>query len=310
MAEYIASVQQDDDDDDDDEADFQPGDDEEDDDDDDDEGGDDDDEDAVILKGTLEKEEGGIVYRGKSSEGDTFDLKSQPLRWSLDAPTATTKVEEQGDPPGMRTITLEGQFLTSSKRTVDITITRQQKPAKKGKSTGEDGDDDDHATTKKDHGGGGGGGKLPPKSNGETKSPAKKSSTQASSTTYSVFGKGPHFEFYGEFCPRKGYLECKYRQILKAPPGASASSSAAAGGGGSTAAAAAAATVPNIHDDDDIENDVDEGVDPEELIALRKDAGMPIITNVRKRYATRSASKPPPAKRAKSADDSDEEIGF
>ena len=287
MAEYLASVQQDEDEDEDDEAEFEPGDDEEDDNLDEGFAEDDDvDEDVVILKGSLQNVDGRLLYKGRSSEGDTFEVKSQPLHFSLDAPTAT-KPEEDTDPPGMRTIAFEGQFMFATKAKIDITLTRpKRKPT--GKSLG----DNDR--------------KPPPPVNGEmdgkspakmdSKSPVKKSAPQTE--VYGVFGKGPGFEFYGEANPHTMHessgLECQYRRTnRKAPPAAAA-------------AAVSAAAVPA---DDDVENDVDEGVDYDELIALHQDAGMP-VADLKKRYAAGAATKPPPAKRGKSADDSDEEYGF
>ena len=252
----------------------------------------------------------------------------------------------------MRTVTMEGTLLSSSDKAIQLDLTFRKgmndgddaeaklpsagallksppessigKPV--GKSTGEEDDEE-------------GNGKMPAAVASQKappvslKAPPKKtpsSSLSASllpSRKVVVFGKGPGFELYGQYTAHDTdknnhkedndtgssvELNCQHRSLLKAPPTAAA---AAAVGGGTAAPAAVAKAGYNDNDDDDVEADVDEGVDFDELLALRQDAGVP-VAEVRKRYATRgSTAKPPPAKRGKSdsnnnSNDSDEEYGF
>lgn len=281
MAEYLASVQQDDDDDD--EAEFDPNGDEEDDEEEDGQ------DEVIIMQGKLTVVDKHLVYKGKTSQDEEFAINSQPLHFNLSTPTEIS-CNAIDDPPKMRSVMMEG-LLEGKTCKIDLTITKTSKSMVGpngtskpiGKCTGEDdgkkaaaklADDDDN-------------GKMAP--------PVK-----ASSIVYGVLGSGDGFEFYGEYTPKGGdfdELECKYKMIKASMP-------AVAG------AAAAAASASGGYDDDDIEEDADEGVDFDELIALHEDAGMS-VDQLKKRYRPGDNRKTAPApKKAKTDDSDDDDIGF
>eukprot|EP00545_Synedropsis_sp_CCMP1620_P012111 CAMPEP_0119007034 /NCGR_PEP_ID=MMETSP1176-20130426/2721_1 /TAXON_ID=265551 /ORGANISM="Synedropsis recta cf, Strain CCMP1620" /LENGTH=343 /DNA_ID=CAMNT_0006959093 /DNA_START=110 /DNA_END=1141 /DNA_ORIENTATION=- len=333
MAEYLASVQDDDDDDDEDEAEFQPGmdDDEDDDDDDDDElPPSDDDDDAEQWKGVLcLQKDGKLGYSGGSSENYSFALETAEAlsHWNWEAPTATTK---EGGASRMRTLVLVGSVGLSTTVSMDLTITATNKQGvssssaaaasgamklsddddgggkqRAGKSTGEEDGGGKHRSVAgiKSAGDDDGGGKQRAgcKSTGEDDGKKRASKpAAAASQVFTVFGRGPGWEIYGDFSSPSSTtnngsdagsvdLVCRYQTVA-----------AAAGAAGAGAAAA------KVEDDDDV--DVDEGVDYNELIALHEDAGMP-VTEVRKRYRSSDSKEvaSADAKRTKTVSDEDDD---
>lgn len=277
--------------DDEDEAEFEPGNEDSDDDafqaDDDD----DEEEDYIMLKGTIARHDGRLIYKGRLLS-ETFELKSKEpkIHWSCTHPTKT--FADETNPPRTRTIDMEG---TMGKNTVklELTLSEQQqgtsangnqKVAAKGK--GNDEDDD---------------GKMP------SKPAAAASPSKQPVNVYTVYGKGTDgsgsFEILGQLDPNTAEhhtipLECRKRTVSTAP-----------------AAVAAAAVV-----DEDDDDDADEGLDYDELIALHEDAGMS-VEDLRKRYHSAAAETgndddndaKPAAKKAKTkedSDDDDEEYGF
>ena len=339
MAEYMAQVQgnDDDDDDEDDEAEFEPGHDDDDEDEDDDGGDDDDDDDDeefedeaddyVLMKGTLSRHDGQLIYKGHVL-ADTFELKSRqhPLHWSLHHPTKTSADESSS--PRMRTIPMHGMIGKYS-ATVDLTITRNDSngdsmsskklvaavkhdndedkdhdgttmPAKKPPSQTTNGDDDDDGKKMPS---------KPPMNDGKLPSSLTdgKKAAPTNATVYSVFGKGTDssgaFEFFGSLHPSDARhhaipLECQKRQVLKTT----------IGGAVATAAAAAVSNEDNDYEDDD---DADEEVDYNELIALHQEAGLS-LADLRKRYhATPDQADQGERKKPKTHDEeSDDEYGF
>lgn len=326
MAEYMAQVQgnDDDDDDDDDEAEFEPG--HDDDDDDDDEDFEDEADDYVLMKGTLARHDGRLIYKGHVL-ADTFELKSKqhPLHWSLHHPTKTNA--DESSPPRMRTIPMHGMIGKYS-AIVDLTITRNDsngdsvslKPVGAVKNGDDDDDDDDDngtmpakpaAKTSDGHDDG----KMPskpPLKDGKLLSLAAdgKKAAPMDGTVYSVFGKGTDssgaFEFFGSLHPSDARhhaipLECQKRQVLKKPVA-------------TTAEAAAVAAASN--DDEDDDNDADEEeVDYDELIALHQDAGLS-LADLRKRYHATSSPDDDEdqgerkKKKKTQEEESDDEYGF
>ena len=164
---------------------------------------------------------------------------------------------------------------------VDMTLTAN-KPQAAGSATGEE---DGKMSAK-----------MPPDDG------KKKASSKAAAKVYTVYGQGSGFELYGELPPGDDdgvQLECRYQKVSAAP------------------AAAASASAAAVSDDDDID-DVDEGVDYNELIALHEDAGMP-VGELRKRVrrgadtdeaSTKKPKCTPPDEEEDDDDDDDDDIGF
>lgn len=280
MAEYLASVEQDDDDDD--EAEFDPNGDE---DEDDDEDGQDE---VITMQGKLTVVDKHLVYKGKTSQDEEFAINSQPLHFNLSTPTEIS-ANAKDDPPKMRSIMMEG-LLEGKTCKVDLTITKTSKSTVGsngtnkpiGKCTGEGADGKKAAAKMADD-----------DDEGKMAPPMK-----TSSAVYGFFGSGDGFEFYGEYTPKGGDsddLECKYKVIKASMPAITGAAAAAASGG---------------YDDDDVEEDADEGVDFNELIALHEDAGMS-VDQLKKRYRSGDNRKAAPApKKVKTDDSDDDDIGF
>jgi hypothetical protein len=328
MEEYMTQGQgdDDDDDDDDDEDEFDPDHEEESDGDEEFEA-EEDDEDYVMMKGTLARHDGRLIYKGHIL-AEAFELKSMqhPLHWSIHHPTKTTA--EETSPQRMRTIPMYGNIGKCSTK-VDLVITRNEtkgdsfKPVAGAKKSDSDDDDDDtilaKPAAKKSGDIDGDDAKMPSEpaaaqksdiddakmsskpSSRDEKLPATQNGVNASDgAVYSVFGKGTDasgaFEFFGNLNPSDAHhhsipLLCQKRQVLKKSP-----------------AAAAAVAASNQDDDDD---DADEEVDYDELIALHQDAGLS-VADLRKRYhgGTPDEDQGGTKKPKIQEDESDDEYGF
>eukprot|EP00543_Licmophora_paradoxa_P015314 CAMPEP_0202462292 /NCGR_PEP_ID=MMETSP1360-20130828/53387_1 /ASSEMBLY_ACC=CAM_ASM_000848 /TAXON_ID=515479 /ORGANISM="Licmophora paradoxa, Strain CCMP2313" /LENGTH=207 /DNA_ID=CAMNT_0049084705 /DNA_START=26 /DNA_END=649 /DNA_ORIENTATION=+ len=196
---------------------------------------------------------------------------------------------------------------------VDLTITKlskltntNTKTPQKGKSIRDDHDHDHDQTSKK---------------KASTKTTGDENGTSSSSKTpyccYGIMGSGSGFQFYGEYQP-KGHnghadhahtepLDCKF-QFVPSDPTPTTKATAAA------AAATAAAAASSYDDDDDVEQDVDEDVDFNEVIALHEDAGMS-VEQLKKRYrsgesTTGTLKEAPATKKPREEESDDDDIGF